>query len=81
MDDLTKAILSFALGAIRPLALLWKVRKIWGLRRDLRRQRLVVYGPLAHLEPLASMRLRRWAVLRQLSEHLVIGTSLMAESI
>ena len=77
MDDLAKAILSFALGATGSyLALLWKVRKDLeaAYDKDLRERRLLVYRSLwAYLEPLAKYARPgpvSGAVLRQLSEHL-----------
>ena len=77
MDDLTKAILSFALGAVGSyLGLLWKVRKDLeaAYDKDLRERRLVVYRTLwAHLEPLAKYVPPgpvSGALLRQLAEHL-----------
>ncbi len=57
MDDLAKALLSFALGAVGSyLGLLWKVRKDLeaAYDKDLRERRLIAYKTLwAHLEPLA----------------------------
>jgi len=77
MDDLTKAIVSFALGAVGSyLALVWKVRKDLeaAYDKDLRDRRLVTYVTLwAHLEPLAKYARRgpvNGAILGQLSEQL-----------